>query len=199
MRSGRQHAGGLVLILVGYRVAQVLVASLSTASQSPVPAPEATISAKFAQFVFPADSTSQYVWDVPGPTGYAGRPDYSWEVHWEEGPEGKGRVPFALTLVVRWRGGGPHSGSLARMLAGRQADVLVFCMACGTPAALDHRDRAIQWSLEGNRVSLTVRGSEAVRRVFPTLPQRVTFTKRRKDAPEEEWNIPVTPLPGTGY
>jgi hypothetical protein len=173
-------------------LAQVVLASPVAIPQSNSAVPTATISATLARFTFPTDSNRQYTWDVAGPAGYVGRPEYSWEVSWDEGLEGRGREPFAITLVVRWRAGGLRSGSLARMLEGRQAHVLVFCVHCTTPAALDHRDAAVRWSIDGNRVSFTVHGAEAVRRVFPNRPHTVTFTKRRSYAPEQEWRVPVT-------
>ena len=58
--------------------------------------------------------------------------------------------------------------------------------SCGTPAEVPERDPAVSASFEGNRIVLLVRGEDAIRRLFPRVPDSVTFSRTRPDSSEND-------------
>ena len=137
----------------------------------------ALIADTIAVFRFPPDTVDWYTWDVPDGTHYPGRPDFYWEVGWSPPIERRGVDPEGLTLFARWSSGGPHEGPLARLLVGRAVDVATWCTPCGAPAMTTVRDSAVTYAVDGRHLIFFVRGTAAIRRLFPRRPEVVTFTR----------------------
>lgn len=143
-------------------------------------ATEAIIGQRAARFVFPAEASDRLTWPSPIAHAYAGLPTMAWEVDWSRSlsAERFGIDPNAIVLVVRWRAERAREWTLAALLARSRPEVLTFCRSCETPAAIPRADPAVRVAVEGRRVVFTVRGREAVRRLFPVVPDSVSLTRR---------------------
>lgn len=141
---------------------------------------KAFITENEARLVFPRDTISTYRWDVPAKGMYAGSPEFAWEVDWNDAGIRDGTDPYELTLLTSWKPGGPRAGPLSRLLAGRTVDPMINCTTCDLAASVDpERDTTTVFaSVEDGRVVFHVKGREAVRRIFPVIPDTMTFTVR---------------------
>jgi len=159
----------------------------------------AFISPTEARFVFPLDPTKVYHWGRPAKGKSPGSPDYSWRVHWPERYIKAGWDPLDLSLVVRWKPGGPHRGSLGQLVAGETLDPMieVSCPNCGPMVRQDpERDTTkVFVTVERGRLVFNIRGREAVSRIFPKIPDTVTFSRLyRGDSYDPDQWLPQTVL-----
>jgi hypothetical protein len=159
----------------------------SICAQSPRPSSDgqAFISPTEARFVFPRDSEQLYQWDVPIKGAYPGGAEFMWEVRWPDQYIRDGKDPLALWLTTRWKPGGPHKGNLAKLVAGRTVNPMINCTSCDMAVYLDpERDTTkVFATVEGGRLVFNVRGREAVRRIFSTIPDTVTFVRTVRQTP----------------
>ena len=99
--------------------------------------------------------------------------------------------PHAITTVARWRPGTARPWTVAELVATLRPQVLTFCRSCGTPAAMPREDAAVQVSVVEGRVVVSIRGADAVRRIFPSVPDSVTFRRRILGAEERSLGVAV--------
>ena len=149
----------------------------------------AVIGASEATFVFPAESVLTFTYDVPQPRTYAGEPEFIWEVTWDQPDDRVGVDPEALSLIVGRRLGGPREGPLEDVI---NRDTLVMLTVCRTCDLADTPESHpnLTASAANNRVVFTVKGSQAVRRIFAVTPDSVTFLRIHRD-PDTETSLTV--------
>jgi len=139
-----------------------------------------------ARFVFPHDSTNSYYWDVPVKGQYEGGAEYMWQISWQIPDSSDGNRPYLLWLIKRWKKGGPRKGSLAQLIAGVRLEPMVDCVTCDgavyADPETDYRKVFASVAKNGDLV-FTVRGADAVRRIFPTVPDTVSFSKTVRQTP----------------
>lgn len=155
--------------------------------------PQATIGRTEARFVFPAEGSDRLAWPPAIPHAYPGMPARIWEVDWERAMDYErfGVDPHGIAVTAPWQRDSVRTMTFAELLAGIRPEVLTFCRSCGTPAAMPREDPAVSVSMNGRQVVVTVRGADAVRRIFPTVPDSVTLTRRDRSG-EEERSIRLT-------
>jgi hypothetical protein len=183
-------------MLIRLTSAFLIISALLTSQQSTICAQspksssdgQAFISPTEARFVFPRESAQVYQWDVPIKGAYPGGAEFIWEVRWPDRYIRDGEDPLALWLVTRWKTGGPHKGDLAKLVAGRTVDPMINCITCDGAVFVDtERDTTkVFATVEGGRLVFNIRGRAAVQRVFPTIPDTVTFVRTGRQAPLRE-------------
>ena len=87
--------------------------------------------------------------------------------------------------------GSARMWTFAELLAAVRPEVLTFCRSCGTPAATTREDAAVRVSMAGRQVVVTIRGADAVRRIFPSVPDSVTLTRRVSGSDEQSLRVAV--------
>ena len=153
-------------------------ASVAT-SRLPTPEPYAIIGRSEAVFVFPVDSTQSYSWNVPEAGSVAGKPLFIWEVNWETSERpATSDAPYGIILVVRWKPGGEQKGPLGSLVTSDPLRTKSSCHCAGM-AYLAREDPDLFASVEGGRLVFNIRGSDAIRRILPVVPDSVDFTYRR--------------------
>jgi hypothetical protein len=150
---------------------------------------QAFVTDSFARFVFPLDKRQSYTRDVPIKGAYPGSPEYSWELGWDRAHYVDGRDPLGLWLVTRWKPGGPRKGTLADLIRGYTLDPMINCTTCDGAVYVDQRrdTNTVFASVERGRLVFNVRGREAVHRIFPALPETVTFSRSVRHIPQQEY------------
>ena len=186
---GQQHAAHVQLIGVMPGMDTTINISVNfgicdtTAVKAPRPAPnplsgaQAFISSDSARFEFPRQFTATYEWDVPIKGAYPGSPEYVWSVEWETADSLVGQAPYMLWLIKGWKAGGPRKGWLKQLISGVPLEPMVGCTTCDG-AVLEDTDTdhsKVFASIENSQLVFVVRGTEAVRRIFPRTPTRVVF------------------------
>jgi hypothetical protein len=155
----------------------------TTAVKAPLAAPnplsgaQAFISSDSARFEFPGQSAVTYEWDVPMKGAGAGGGEYMWEVEWDVADSLAGDAPFMLWLIKRWRAGGPRKGSLKQLISGVRLQPMIECTTCDGVVFEDPDTghSKVFATIENGHLVFVVRGAEAVRRIFPKTPTRVSF------------------------
>jgi hypothetical protein len=156
------------------------------------PAADAFVSESFAQFTFPSEDSSEFTWHVKSPAAYKGQPEYFWAVVWGVPEARQGKDPNGLDVGIRWQPDGPRSGTLADLIRSGEVSVHTECLTCGIPAYIPHSDRSVRAEVIGNRVTITVRGRDAVARIFPVRPDTVFFTRSAPNTVgEAQWKVAV--------
>lgn len=147
---------------------------------SPLSGAEAFIGKDSARFVFPVSGAKTYDWDIPTKRAYAGYAQYMWGVQWNIPDSRVGNSPYLLWLIKRWQPGGPRSGTLQQLIAGVRLEPMIECTTCdGAVFADPETDYAkVFATVENGQLIFVVRGADAVRKIFPTVPTTVTFTER---------------------
>jgi hypothetical protein len=150
---------------------------------------QAFISPTEARLVFPRDSARSFLWDVPVKGAYAGGAEFMWEVSWPDQYIRDGEDPLGLWLTTRWKPGGPHKGTLAQLVAGHTVDPMINCTTCDMAVYTDpERDSTkVFATVEGGRLVFNIRGREAVHRIFPSIPDTVTFSKTVRQTPLRDY------------
>jgi len=150
-------------------------ASVAT-GRLPASEPYAIVSRTEARFAFPFDSTQSYRWNVPGPRGIAGAPLFAWDLTWETAlttPESD--YPYGIVLVVRWKPGGERTGPLAELISSDPLLTKSSCH-CSGPVYLAKSDPGLIATVEEGRLVFSIRGSDAIRRILPVVPDSVEFS-----------------------
>lgn len=131
-----------------------------------------------ARFVFPYDSTKSYSWNVPAPNATGGEPLFAWEASWRipETPSTRDS-PFGVVLVVRWKASGEARGPLSKLIRNDPLQTQFPCHGCGL-VYFARTDSDLFASVEEGRLVFTIRGSAAIRRILPIVPDSVQFTYR---------------------
>jgi hypothetical protein len=139
--------------------------------------PQAVISETKAIFVFPSEIATTFRWHVPAKGAYEGNPEYVWMVTWDINEERLGKDPDGVGSTVYWRPGGPHAGPLDSLLRIANTTLDTYCSDCigDIPRSIPRVDPAVTVRSRNNRVILTVVGREAIRRIFPVVPDSVQF------------------------
>jgi hypothetical protein len=114
---------------------------------------------------------------VPAKGAYEGSPEYVWMATWDINEDRLGKDPDGVSSAVYWRPGGPHTGSLDSLLRIANTTVDTYCSECpgDIPRSKPRVDPSVTVASRNNRVVLTVIGKEAIRRIFPVIPNSVQF------------------------
>lgn len=170
----------------------LFVANGATAQATRPSEAQAFVTDSSARFVFPLDKRQSYAWDLPLKGAYAGMPEFFWKVGWNRASVVAGRDPLGLWLITRWEPGGPHKGTLGDLIRGYTLDPMIECTSCDGVAYTDpQRDtNAVFASVERGRLVFNVRGRAAVRRIFPVLPETVTFSRSIRQTSEPQYSGP---------
>ncbi len=140
--------------------------------------PYATVSRTQARFVFPFDSTTSYTWNGPSRPGVTGAPLFAWDVTWETpGATAASDYPYGLVLIVRWKLGGERAGPLAELISSDPLQTKSSCH-CDGPVYLAREDPDLIASVDDGRLVFSIRGSDAIRRILPVVPDSVEFSYR---------------------
>jgi len=139
---------------------------------------KAFITPDSARFVFPRQANDSYEWDVPihgdPPTGGGG---YEWDVSWETPAERTGIDPCGLWLVQYWKSGGPHKGPLKSLIEWLRIEPITKDTT--NPSGFSFRPKAdarkVFPTVEDGQLVFVIRGADAVRQIFPTIPTKVMF------------------------
>jgi hypothetical protein len=194
---------GMTMVEAGWRLSKVVatwivvlsfVSCAHTASRplSSSVAADAFVSESFAQFAFPSEDSSEFTWHLKSPAAYKGQPEYFWAVAWGVPEARQGKDPNGLDVGIRWQPDGPRSGTLADLIRSGEVSVHTECLTCGIPAYIPHSDRSVRAEVIGNRVTITVRGRDAVARIFPVRPDTVFFTRSAPNTVgEAQWKVAV--------
>ncbi len=182
----------LLRTLLGLLCISTQTISCATVSLQQVPSesPSAVIGTSEARFIFPPDSSGVYTWNIPHPNAYSGDAEFIWEVTWQPPRDNLGRTPDELSLISRWLPGGPKRGSLSELVSTIRLEKATVCLSCDLASVVD-ADPGLVASVENGRVVFRVLGADAVRRIFPVVPDSVTF-KRRVGGTTEPRSVPVT-------
>ena len=164
-------------------------AKAAAAPPNPLSGAQAFISTDSARFEFPRQPTTTYEWDVPLKGAYAGSPEYMWDVNWEIADSLNGKAPYLLWLTKGWKAGGPRKGSLKQLISGVPLDPMIECTTCDGAIFEDpDTDHAkVFATVENGQLVFVVRGADAVRRIFPTPPARVTLSQTVRHVPHREY------------
>ena len=155
--------------------------------RSPV---QAVIGRDHARFVFPAESGTAVRWDVPVPQVDTTWGEFYWTVEWQSVAP-RGTVPTDLNLVTYWRPGGPRVGSWAQLIGAWRPTVEVECGDCQESLRIATEDAAVKARFVAGHVVMTVRGAEAIARIFPTVPDSVVLIRSRPEIIEEKITVGV--------
>lgn len=147
---------------------------------------QAFITPDSARFVFPRQSYDSYEWDVPGVDEGKG---YGWDVSWETPADKNGIDPCALWLVQYYKSGGPRRGSLKSLIEWLRLQPMVRSTK---DLSMIDRIRNVDYknifaTVEDGHLIFIVRGADAVRKVFPTIPSKVTFRVLTVKGPPRRW------------
>ena len=140
---------------------------------APTDAPSVVIGSTSASLVFPRESTTVLSWDIPTNDSYKGNPEHVWSAKWEISRDRLGKDPDGLSAAVRFKKGLNRKGSLSELLAAAETTVNATCLSCDIPAFIPTEDPAVTVSAIDGRVVMTIKGSAAVQRVFPVIPDSV--------------------------
>ena len=153
---------------------------------------QAFITDSSARFVFPLDTRESYTWDLPLKGAYPKMPEFFWEVGWNRAAVVAGKDPLGLWLITRWKPGGPHKGTLAQLIRGYTVDPMIDCTSCDGVVYVDsQRDtNTVFATVERSRLVFNVRGRAATHRIFPVLPQTVTFSRSIRQTSEPIYQGP---------
>jgi hypothetical protein len=152
-------------------------ASVAT-GRLPTVEPYATVSRTAARFVFPFDSTPSYKWNVPASRAVTGAPLFAWDVTWQTaGTTAASDYPYGVVLIVRWKPGGERTGPLAELITSDPLQTKSSCH-CSGPIYLAKPDPGLIASVERGRLVFSIRGSDAIRRILPVVPDSVEFSYR---------------------
>ncbi|MFL5483666.1 MAG: hypothetical protein ACJ8AK_15900 [Gemmatimonadaceae bacterium] len=137
---------------------------------------QAFITPDSARFVFPRQANDSYEWDVPISEDHGGG-GYVWDVSWETPADRKGIDPCALWVVQYPKSGGPRHGPLKALIEWLRIEPMVRSTKdLSNVEAVRKVDRKnVFATLEDGRLVFIVRGADAVRNIFPTIPSQVTF------------------------
>jgi hypothetical protein len=153
---------------------------------------DAFVSGSFAQFTFPLEDSSEFKWYVPTPTAYEGAPEYFWAISWGVPEPREGKDPNGLDVAIRWRPTGAKSGSLVDLIHAGEVTVHTECITCDIPAFIPHNDRSVHAEVINGRVTLTIRGANAVARIFPSVPDSVSMIRSAHgESGEVRWSVAV--------
>jgi hypothetical protein len=133
-----------------------------------------------ARFIFPIEASDSINW--PGLSqAYLGYLLRYWQVGWEKSLsyDRFGEDPDGIFLGLEWQKKRTHQWALANLLRRMSPEVLTFCKPCGTPAETPREDRAVSAIYEQHRIIILVVGQDAIRRIFPRMPDSVTFSRMR--------------------
>jgi hypothetical protein len=184
----------LARVVATWFVVLSLVSCVHTASRplSSSVAADAFVSESFAQFAFPSEDSSEFTWHLKSPAAYKGQPEYFWAVAWGVPEARQGKDPNGLDVGIRWQPDGPRSGTLADLIRSGEVSVHTECLTCGIPAYIPHSDRSVRAEVLGNRVIITIRGRDAVARIFPVRPDTVFFSRLAPNTVgETRWKVAV--------
>ncbi|HEY4954400.1 MAG TPA: carboxypeptidase-like regulatory domain-containing protein [Gemmatimonadaceae bacterium] len=194
---GQQHAAQVqpigvmpgmdttINISVNLGICDTTAVKTPPAAPNPLSGAQAFISSDSARFEFPRQPTATYEWDVPTKGAYAGDPEYMWGVEWETADSLAGEAPYLLWLIKRWKAGGPRRGSLKQLISAVPLQPMVGCTTCDGAVFEDPKTdhSKVFATIENGRLVFVVRGAEAVRRIFPTVPTIVAFTQTVRHDP----------------
>jgi hypothetical protein len=143
-----------------------------------------------ARFVFPRQPSDSYEWDVPIP-GVQGGGGFMWDVRWEVPDNRKGTDPAALWLVQWWKSGGPRRGSLTQLIEWLRLRPMIESTTDILGLVADRRKdyKNVFATVENGQLVFIVRGADAVRRIFPTIPSKVTFRAIVTDMPRPNYGV----------
>ena len=177
MKLGRVAAMIFSLIALSCRTPHTSTPGAAAASEKQG---SAVIGATSARFVFPAEASDSLTWPQPIAHAYEGFPTLAWKVSWRGSLSSArlGTDPDQLMLILQWRRESARTWSLRELLARFRPTVMTFCLSCGVPAAVPSEDRSVRVSTEGRRIVFAVDGRDAIHRIFPVVPDSVTFTRR---------------------
>lgn len=164
----------------------VAVIRTKTGNWRPAIPAQAFIGSSGAQFVFPPDSAASLTSDVPQARSYEGATEFMWEVRWNEPEDECGNDPHALALTTRRRLGGPRTGSLSTLVSRDSLEIMTYCTTCGAVASIPETDPNVSAEVKNGRLIFSVRGTDAVRRIFWVMPESVTFSRAHRDPDSEE-------------
>lgn len=160
---------------------------LSTADAQRIPAEgQAIIAETEARLIFPVTWTRALLSSPPGNSTDAPLV-FLWSVSWPAQYIVDGRDPEALWLSIDLK---PRTGpraSLSQLIAREPLEAMINCTTCDLAVFADpERDSAAVFAtLENGRLVFHVRGRKAIQRIFPRIPDRVTFGQiRQSKAPE---------------
>lgn len=143
-----------------------------------------------ARFVFPRQIRDSYVWDVPAPGVLGGSGGYDWAVSWDTPPDRVRIDPCEIWLVQYWKSGGPRKGGLKDLIQWLRLEPLIkdtSYVGIRPMRKVDHNN--VFATVEDGQLIFIVRGADAVRRIFPTIPSRVKFSAGAVDAPEPNYGV----------
>lgn len=184
-------AGTTIRAILALSVAAIVGACASgralSRGYSPASAARAVIGERGARFVFPAEDADSIAWPSRPPNAYDGELLQYWEVDWHRGLgyERFGVDPQAINFSLRWKRTTTLEWALNDLLKQSAPEVFTFCKTCGTPAVTVQLDRSVTATFENRRVVFWVHGRDAVHKIFPNVPDSVTFTRHILSGNEE--------------
>ena len=140
---------------------------------------EAIIGVRSARFAFPEEVSDTLTWPPPIAHAYDGFPTRVWDLSWGGSlpADRRGTDPERFTLKLGWRREAPRTWSLRELVAQFRPAVMTLCQSCDGPASIPSQDRAVKALTDGRRVVFVVEGRGAIRRLFPVVPDTVTFMR----------------------
>lgn len=175
-----------------FLIASLAIAFSSSAQTAPpvntLTGSRAFITSDSARFVFPRQPYDSYEWDVPIP-GVEGGAGYSWDVSWEIPADRNGVDPCELWLPQYWKSGRPRRGGLTQLIEWLRLQPMVKSTKEGAGFERFHKVdyRNVFATVENGQLVFIVRGADAVRQIFPTIPTRVTFRALTAKGPPRRW------------
>ena len=180
------------LFLIGSASLVSSVSAQQVTAANTLSGAQAIITPGEARFVFPRQASDSYEWDVPIPGVQGGR-EFAWDVSWEIPANRNGIDPCALWLVQWWKSGGPRRGSLKSLIEWLRLQPMVKSTkdASGIDRVRKVDYRNVFAAVEDGHLVFIVRGADAVRQIFPTIPSQVTFRAiiETTKTPQRRWGL----------
>jgi len=173
IRLGRGTAAACALLSLSCRTPHTPATPVRADAAQAV----AIIGTRHARFVFPEEMSDSITW--PPPTAQL----RIWEVSWQAGPttDPSAPPPELLRLLLRWHREPARTWPLRELVAQFPPRVLTYiCVTCRMPAptrSVPSDDPAVKAHADGRRIVFTIEGRDAIRRIFPVVPESVTFRR----------------------
>ena len=154
-------------------------------------AASAIIGHRLARFVFPVESENLVFQTRDRVLTAADGAYLEWRVSWSGDESRHGIDPDGIVIFRRWSELANRTIALRDVVLRAPIHVTTWCAPCTAPIETWRADSSVSVRVDRNRVIIEVRGRAGVQRVFPQMPDSVTFTRETESGERVEVVVPV--------